>query len=213
MTQLNSQTSQAQRPPKLGRKLDHSRDPEILAVALEVLAETGYEGMTIEMVAARAKAGKATLYRRWGSKGELVIEAVAFMKRGDIDYSQLPDTGTLRGDFVAMIKPPSIQDGEKKMRIMAGIMSMLSRSPELAEAAQNAIVEPRAAVNRMLLQRAIDRGEISPECDLENLSLLSQAMSIHRVLVLRKPVDREFLISLIDGVLLPAVRFTEKGRR
>jgi len=212
MTQLDLEDETVQRAPKLGRRIDHSRDPEILAAALEVLAETGYEGMTIDMVAARAKAGKATLYRRWASKGELVIDAVAFMKRGDVDYSKLPDTGTLRGDLIAMIKPPSIQDGEKKMRIMAGIMSMLSHSPELAHAAQVAIVEPRAAVNRMLLQRAIDRGEIAPDCDIENLSLLSQSMSIYRVLVLRKPVDSEFLISLIDGVLMPAVRVTHEGR-
>ena len=52
-----------------------------------MLAETGYDGMTIDMVAARARAGKATLYRRWPSKAELVIDAVACMKNGDIDYS------------------------------------------------------------------------------------------------------------------------------
>jgi hypothetical protein len=117
---------------KLGRKRDHTRDPEILAAALEVLAETGFDGMTIDMVATRAKAGKATLYRRWPSKNELVIDAVACMKQGDLDRAKLPDTGTLRGDLVAMIKPRSIEDGEKKMQIMAGLMSMLSTAPELA---------------------------------------------------------------------------------
>ena len=71
------------RQPRLGRKRDHTRDPEILDAALDVLAETGYDGMTIDMVAARAKAGKATLYRRWPSKAELVIDAVACMKQGD----------------------------------------------------------------------------------------------------------------------------------
>jgi AcrR family transcriptional regulator len=191
--------------PKLGRKRDHTRDPEILDAALEVLAETGYDGMTIDMVAARAKAGKATLYRRWSSKGELVIDAVACMKKGDLDYAQLPDTGTLRGDLIAMIKPHSIDDGEKKLQIMAGLMSMLSRVPELAEAANAAIVEPRAAANRILMRRAVDRGEISADCDIDVLSLVTPSMAAYRVLILRKPVDREFLVSLIDGVLLPAV--------
>ena len=88
---------------KLGRKRDHTRDPEILAAALEILAETGFDGMTIDMVATRAKAGKATLYRRWPSKNELVIDAVACMKQADLDQSRLPDTGTLRGDLVAMM--------------------------------------------------------------------------------------------------------------
>jgi AcrR family transcriptional regulator len=191
--------------PKLGRKRDHTRDPEILAAAMDVLAETGYDGMTMDMVASRAKAGKATVYRRWSSKGELVLDAIACMKAGDIDYDNLPDTGTLRGDLIAMIKPHSIQDAKRKLQVMAGVVSMLSRSPELADAANAALVEPRAKVNRILMQRAIDRGEISADCDIETLALISPSMAAYRVLILRKPVDRAFLLSLIDGVILPAV--------
>ncbi|MET0975741.1 MAG: TetR/AcrR family transcriptional regulator [Leifsonia sp.] len=204
MTQLDLDARTAE-PVKLGRKRDHTRDPEILEAALDVLAETGYDGMTIDMVAARAKAGKATLYRRWASKGELVIDAVACMKRGDLDEANLPDTGTLRGDLVALIKPRSIEDGEKKLQVMAGLMSMLSRTPELADAAKAAIVEPRAAVNRRLMLRAVERGEISADCDIDTLALISPSMAAYRVLIERKPVDRDFLIALIDGVILPAV--------
>lgn len=198
-------TETAELPAKLGRKRDHTRDPEILDAALDVLAEVGYDGMTVDMVAARAKAGKATVYRRWASKAELVIDAVACMKKIDLDPAHLPDTGTLRGDLLAMIKPHSIEDGEKKLQIMGGLVSMLSRAPELAEAANAAIVEPRAAVNRVFMQRAIDRGEISAGCDVEAISLIAPSMAAYRVLILRKPVDREFLVSLIDGVVLPAV--------
>jgi len=198
-----TQTDVPASTPKLGRKRDHTRDPEILDAALEVLAETGYDGMTIDMVAARAKAGKATLYRRWASKGELVIDAVACMKK--VDPEQIPDTGTLRGDLVAMIKPHSIEDGEKKLRVMAGLTSMISRNPELADAAYAAIVEPRASVNRLLLRRAIDRDEIPADTDVEALALVSQAMAMHRVLIQRKPVDREFLLSIIDGIVMPVL--------
>ena len=194
--------------PKPGHKRNHARDPEILDAALQVLAETGYDGMTVDMVAARAKAGKATLYRRWPSKAELVIDAVACMKKGDIDFEHLPDTGTLRGDLIAMIKPHSIEDGERKLQVMAGLVSILSRAPDLAEAVNAAIVEPRAAANRIFFRRAADRGEISPDCDIELLSLIVPSMAAYRVLVLRKPVDRPFLVSLIDGVLLPALGLT-----
>jgi AcrR family transcriptional regulator len=207
MTQLDD-PAQLREPKKLGRKRDHTRDPEILDAALEVLAETGYDGMTIDMVAAKAKAGKATLYRRWASKGELVIEAVACMKQ--IDPEDVPDTGTLRGDLVAMIKPPAIHDAERKVRVMAGLTSMISRDPELADAAYAAIVEPRAAVNRQLLQRAIDRGEIPADTDVETVSLISQSMATYRAVMLRKPVDREFLLSVIDGVLMPLLGLTPK---
>lgn len=192
-------------PAKLGRKRDHTRDPEILEAALAVLAETGYDGMTIDMVAARAKAGKATLYRRWPSKAELVLDAVACLKKVDTDPARLPDTGSLRGDLVAMVKPHSIEDGERKLQIMAGLMSMLNSSPELVDMATAAIVDPRVAVNRIFLRRAMERGEIPADCDVETLALVTPSMAAFRVLVLKKPVDRDFLLSLIDGVLLPAV--------
>src|SRR6186713_2049587 len=109
MTPAESATAEPALRP--GRKRDHSRDPEILDAALAVLAETGYDGMTIDMVAARAKAGKATIYRRWPSKAELVIDAVACMKGNHFDPANLPDTGTLRGDLIALIKPHAIEDG------------------------------------------------------------------------------------------------------
>ncbi|WP_235833362.1 TetR/AcrR family transcriptional regulator [Glaciibacter flavus] len=190
--------------PRMGRKRDHTRDADILAAALDVLSEEGYDGMTVDMVATRARAGKATLYRRWPSKAELVIDAVACLKKTDAS-APLPDTGTLRGDLIALIKPHSIEDGEKKLQIMAGIASMLSRSPELADVARAAMVEPRAAINRQLFRRAVERGEISADHDFELLSLLSPSVVTYRTLMLRKPVDREFLISLIDEVVLPAL--------
>ena len=191
--------------PKLGRKRDHTRDPEIMDAAIEVLAEAGYDGMTIDMVATRAKAGKATLYRRWASKSELVLDAVACMKGGPIDHATLPDTGTLRGDLVAMIKAPTLKDAEQKLKVMAGLVSMLSRNPELADAATAAIVEPRASANRFIMRRAQERGEVSPTADIDTIAMVSPSMAAYRVLILRKPVDRDFLISLIDGVILPAL--------
>ncbi|WP_375431866.1 TetR/AcrR family transcriptional regulator [uncultured Friedmanniella sp.] len=191
-------------PPALrpGRKRDHSRDPEILAAALDVLAETGYEGMTLDLVAARAKAGKATLYRRWSGKAELVVDAVACLKSGE---DQLPDTGRLRGDLIASIRSHSLAEGERKLRIMAGLMSMLSRNPELAEVTNAMIVEPRAAAMRILMGRAVDRGEISADCDLETISLVGPSMAAYRLLILQQPVDCAFMVSLVDAVILPSL--------
>jgi len=199
MTQLETA------PAKLGRKRDTTRDPEILDATIDVLAESGYDGMTIDMVAARAKAGKATVYRRWASKSDLVIDAIGCMKNSDIDFDNLPDTGTLRGDLVAMIKPHSVQDATKKIQVMAGIVSMMSTHPELADAIQAVMVEPRRQVNRIFLKRAIDRGEIRPDIDIDMIALVSAAMVIYRTIMLRKPVDRAFLLSVIDDVLWPAV--------
>lgn len=190
---------------KLGRKRDHTRDPEILEAALDVLAECGYDGLTIDMVAARAKAGKATLYRRWPSKAELVIEAVACMKQGMSRLEDLPDTGTLRGDLVALIRPHSMEDSERRMRVMGGVVSMLSRDPQLADAVSEAITEPRARLNRLLIERAIARGEVRPGVDVDVIAHIGPSMSAYRTLVQRKPIDRDFLIGVIDGIVLPAV--------
>lgn len=193
-------------PARPGRKRDASRDPEILNATLDVLAEYGYEGTTIDLVAARVKAGKATVYRRWASKEQLVVDAVACMKNAA--FTPLPDTGSLRGDLVALIGPHSIEDGKRKLRIMAGLFSMVQTNRELAEAVRVAIVEPRTAATRALLQRAVDRGEIAPVADLDMVSAISTSMASYRMLVLGLQVNREFLISIIDGVILPAVGAT-----
>ncbi len=192
--------------PKLGRKRDHSRDPEILSATLDVLAEKGYERMTVDMVAARARAGKATVYRRWPSKAELVIDAVACMK--STYPTDLPDTGSLRGDLVANIKTPAVKDGERKLRIMAGMVSLMSASPEFADAARAVIVEPRAAAIRTLIQRAIDRGEVSGDVDAHLLAQVIPSMTAYKSLMLGHTVDRDYIITLVDDVLLPALRIS-----
>jgi AcrR family transcriptional regulator len=205
MTQLDDVQKLEADAPKLGRRRDPAKDQQILDAAVDVLSETGFDGMTIDMVASRAGAGKATVYRRWASKNELVLDAVACMKKSDLDSLQIPDTGTLRGDLVAMIRPPSIHDAERKLKVMAGLASMLSTAPELADAANEAIVEPRARINRMLLTRAVERGEISADLDIQLIALISPSMVAYRTLLLRKPIDRAFLIRVIDGIILPAV--------
>ena len=190
--------------PRLGRKRDHTRDAEILDAALDVLAEEGYDGMTIDMVAARAKAGKATVYRRWASKPELVLDAVACMKSSDVDLASPPDTGTLRGDLVAMVKTPTLRESERKLKVMAGIVSMIARDPEMAAAAHAALVEPRVGANRIIFQRAIDRGEIAAESDIETLCMIGPAMMTYRSLMLQLPASREVAIATIDRIILPA---------
>ena len=192
--------------PRVGRKRDHTRDAAILDAALEVLAEVGYTGMTMDMVAVRARAGKATVYRRWSSKETLVLDAVARMERSQIDPGRLPDTGTLRGDLVALMTPETLVDEGHRLRVMAGLASLLSHHPALAEAVNVALHEPWVAVNRVLMERALDRGEISASADIDTISSVIPSMAAYRVLIQRKLVDREFFLSLIDGLLLPAAR-------
>ncbi len=191
---------------RVGRKRDHTRDAAILDATLEVLADVGYAGMTMDMVAVRAKAGKATVYRRWSSKEELVLDAVARLKRSQVDPGHLPDTGNLRGDLVALMRPETLVEEGRKLKVLAGLVSVLSHDPELADAVNAAIHEPWVEVNRLFMQRAVDRDEIPASVDIETVSRVIPSMAAFRVLIQRKPVDRDFFVSVIDGVVLPAVR-------
>jgi hypothetical protein len=99
------------------------------------------------------------------------------------------------------------------MKIMAGLISLLARNPELAEVAQATVIAPRARLNRTFLQRAVDRGEISPDVDIDLIANVSTSMVTYRTMMLRKPVDREFLVRVIDEVILPAVGLSRASAR
>ncbi|GAB7045505.1 TetR/AcrR family transcriptional regulator [Catenuloplanes indicus] len=204
-----SATGSADRPPERlrpGRKRDHGRDGEILDAALHMLAEVGYAGMTMSAVAARARAGKSTFYRRWPTKAELVLDAIGHLGRERVDLDRLPDTGTLRGDLMGLFRATSTEDAEYQFAVMAGLASALSQDLGLAAAAHEAIVEPWAVANRVLMRRAMNRGEIDARADIETLAQVIPSMAAYRALLQRRPFDRQFLASVVDGVLLAAVR-------
>ena len=189
----------------LGRKRDHTRDDKILEATIDILADRSFEGMTMDMVAVRAKAGKATVYRRWPSKAELVRDALGWMNRNQLELESLPDTGTLREDFLVLLKPQSIAEKERKFRVLAGLGSFLQQ-PEFAEAGTAGIFEPWVAMNRELMNRAVVRGEIPANADIEMACQVITAMASFRGLIQRKPFDKLFFTALIDGVLLPALK-------
>jgi AcrR family transcriptional regulator len=191
----------ARRP--LGRRRDESRDPEILRAALDVLAETGYERMTMDAVAARARTGKATIYRRWASKAQLVVDAIASAGHGGITAASLPDTGSLRGDLLALAAAGSGKESSKMLHIMAGLISALPHHPDLAAIVQDQLVAPRSALMRDLLERAVARGEIAPGRNLDTLALVGPAMTVYRLMIMNKPLDRAFHAVLVDEILLP----------
>jgi AcrR family transcriptional regulator len=190
-------------PTRPGRKRDESRDSTILRATLAVLAETGYERMTTDMVAARAGASKATMYRRWPSKPDLVVDAVESLR--DQPITDVPDTGTLKGDLTALIKTLQSPSTASKLQIMAGLLSILPRHPDLESVVQRRIVQPHTAVMRLLLERAQKRGEIDADRDLDTLALVVPAMTTYRLIILGEKVDHQFLTTVINEVLTPAV--------
>ncbi|AKU95667.1 Transcriptional regulator, TetR family [Labilithrix luteola] len=189
-----------------GRKRDQSLDGALLDATLDVLAEVGAAGLTMDAVALRASSGKAALYRRWSSKSDLIIAAVSRMKRNQVDLANLPDTGTLRGDLLALFRPEPIEQSTRKLKIMAALASLLSQDQTLAEAANSAIVEPWAEAHLVLMEKAVARGEIPATADIATLSQVIPSMAAYRSLVQRRAFELSFLVSMIDTVVLPALR-------
>lgn len=184
-----------------GRKRDASRDDALCQAALEVLADVGYDRLTIDAVAARAGAGKATCYRRWAGKAELVVDAIGRMKAAP----ELPDTGTLRGDLVALTC--HFHDAEDPFRteVQAGLVSGLVRDAKLREVFTEQFVAPRKAVFRTVFDRAIERGEIAPIPGYELLSDVVPSMVFHRLILTGRPPDAAFVQSVLDQIVLPLV--------
>lgn len=188
-----------------GRKRDPDRTAVILNATLAVLGEQGYDRMTIDLVAARAGMARATVYRRWATKADLVLEAVSHLSDGDVDADRLPDTGTLRGDMTAMIRPFDAAEQQVRIRAMAGLFALAGSDDRLADAAIQAGIGPWTEVNRTLMQRAIDRGEFPPPTDLNALAELIPMMCVSRA-VQQLPITRQFCLTLIDAVIIPAMR-------
>ena len=202
-----SAASKGVEPGRVGRRRDQARDAVILDAALDALADEGFDGMTMDSVALRAKAGKGTMYRRWPSKAHLVVDAVIQMGQRDVDVDHLPDTGSLRGDLRALLtKQEGHYDRRRRVQVVAGLVSMLATDTTgLAETANAACVTPWIDANRTLLQRAVDRGEIPVGLEIETLARVIPSMAMYRASIERKDIDDSFLLAIMDGVLLPAV--------
>lgn len=194
-------TTQTMAPRRLGRPRDVTRDAEILQAAREELAERGYERMTMAAVAARAGAGKATVYRRWASKAELVLDAALCTADAALTIDRVPDTGSLTGDLAALRALKHHDEGV--WQALAGLVSELPHAPELATVVHERMVRPRVRLVRALLERAAARGELQAGLDLDLVASVPSAMIAYRLLVSGEPLDSEFLVKVSDEIFVP----------
>jgi AcrR family transcriptional regulator len=198
-----------------GRSLDATRDVDIRAAVLELLAEVGYDQVTMEAVAARARAGKGTIYRRWPSKADLVVDAINDLKPPPVD---LPDTGSLPGDIRALFDGVALSGPDDAFPLIAGLAAPLVRDPELAAAFREHFVAPRVARLQVMLDRAVGRGEIAPHPDADLLCAVFPAFMLHRTVIEGEPPDPAFVRRIVEDVLIPLATATkpatpEKGAR
>ena len=182
-----------------GHPLDVSRDVAIRDAALDLLSEIGYDRMTMDAVAARAHASKATIYRRWQGKAALVVDALNCSKGSMAD----PDTGSLEGDLAGLSQSSCNQESRFNAQIMLGLITALAHDVELRDVFRERMIEPRTKVIRGIFDRAVARGEVSSERNLDLLVALLPALMIHQVLTTGELPDADFFVRVINDVILP----------
>ena len=183
-------------------RIEGDRETEILDATLELLASSGYDRLTMDAVATAAKASKATLYRRWSTKAELVIDAIERAKGAPQLHDT--DTGSLRDDLIAMACTKGGLNDASTVAVMAGTITALHHDQEFADLFHTRFVEPKAAMARVVFERAQQRGEISTDADLDLLTPLLAAIILHRSFVLRLPIDDETVTRVVDSIVIPA---------
>jgi AcrR family transcriptional regulator len=180
-----------------GRPRNPACDAAILQAALDIFAEEGYAGVSIDGVAARAGVGKATIYRRYSSKAELVVEAV---RCGAQVSDLLPDTGDLRADLTSMMQPLLDRLRGDDARVLTMFALERLRDPELGEQFNRSVIGQKREHIRHLVAAAIERGDLPADSDVELIAEAPAALIWHHVLY-GLPLDDDLLERILNLVL------------
>ncbi|KUN06602.1 TetR family transcriptional regulator [Streptomyces yokosukanensis] len=184
-------------------RITPEREAELYEAVLDLLREVGYDALTMDAVAARTRSSKATLYRQWGGKAELVVKALRHSKRGHVGDI---DTGSICGDLHALVALEDDCTMEQNSALMRGVAMAMHHNDDLRRAFREQIVDPEMGGFRQVLQRAVDRGEVRPDCPaLDFMVHMMVGGFATRALLDDQPPTQAFLTSYIDAVVLPAL--------
>jgi AcrR family transcriptional regulator len=195
----------SQKAPGPSRRRGAALENAIYSATLSELAEAGYARLALDRIAHRAKIGRASLYRRWSSKQDLVAEAVAHALPS---LEQAPDTGSVRGDLLACF--------EQMHRLLdgPGRLALQALAAELHDPADNALVtvvrdrvlEPRLQLVLDALLKGVDRGEVRAQAAVPLLARTGPALLFQHLLMFGTTPPRSLIEDIVDRVILPAVR-------
>lgn len=181
-----------------GRPRSEEAHAAILAAAVALTREVGYDAVTMDGIAARAGVGKATVYRRWAGKETLVAEAIDRMVRGIPD----PDTGTTRGDVMALVTVSlSMYADPATGPLLTGLVAAMARSARIAAAVRGGFVAAYREALARALRRGVARGELRADVDLEAAMDLLGGPFLYRYLLTGAPLDQALADQVVDVVL------------
>ena len=173
-------------------------DQAIRDAAVELFAESGFEGVSVEDVAERAGVSRATIYRRYPSKVDLIVEAGACLASDDIAF---PDTGNLGDDLRGLAR--SLVKAFKNSpagRVMPVMVFERRRYPEL-DAGYRRFLNDRKTRTRRVLQRAVGRGELPSDTDVGVMSSMLVGPIFHRLIITQEPLNDTFVDALVEALL------------
>jgi AcrR family transcriptional regulator len=181
-----------------GRPRSEQAEQAIIDATLDLFAEQGFEGVCVEAVAARAGVGKATIYRRWPNKEELLLAAFGSLKSPFPE----PKGESARDDLLAMVKVMCADKSDpRKARRYALLLGEGEKYPRLMARYKETVVQPRRDAMRAVLRRGIQAGELRPETDVEIAMLtLTGVIMAHEKDA--GTLDDDFATRLVDGLLL-----------
>jgi len=189
----------AQTRGRRGRSLDSSRDVVLREAALALLAEVGYDRLTMDAVAARARAAKTTIYRRWPGKAELVIDALNSLK----GVPSVPNTGSLRQDLRALAEAITSKQSRFAAQVTIGMVNALAHDGELRQVFGDKFIAPRMAGFRTVFERAVARGEMPAGHDLDLLARLFPALGLQQILASGELPSTQLACQIMDEIVYP----------
>jgi len=192
-------TEQLHKQRRRGEELEAA----LLDAAWDELAEAGFTRLTMESVAARAKTGVAVLYRRWQNKDDLVLAAIKHY--GKTRPVEIPDTGTLRGDMLALLH--SINDGRNSFTVVvsAAFAGLLSSSGLTPAEVRARIIGDRPIWSHEVFRRAHERGEIDQDTLPAAVLTMPFDLMRHDLLMTLKPVPADRIEAIVDELFLPLI--------
>lgn len=189
--------------PGRGRPRDASRDSALRSAAMDVMADVGYRALTMDAVAARARAGKATIYRRWESKLDLVIDTCNQLVQRNIPD---PDHGSTEQDldeflssFAGFLTGPVGKAAQT-------LVGELPHEPELASAFRESFLLPQRNILRRIIERGVARGELRADAPIDTVVELAGSGLIYRLMLANEPLDRRYVDRLLHEALMPLLR-------
>ncbi|MFF7331676.1 TetR/AcrR family transcriptional regulator [Streptomyces sp. NPDC090306] len=183
-------------------RLTSERMDELGGTTLALLREVGYESLTMDAVASRARVSKATLYRLWKGKAELVAFALARTKHAKTRV----DTGSLRGDLEAGVAHFDDETVKADADLMRSLAQAAITNPELLHALRDQIIAPEQEYVQTMLRRAIARGEVSADnAALDYVMHMMIGAVMCRELIDQRPPDQAFFRSYVEAVVLPVL--------